>query len=147
MRIQVINTDEINYIFSMFEKYANELFISGLNYYLYKPELNFCFEFFKNKLYKIQDMIIELEKYDDENQNEILDLAKDFDNQTAECKKYITDKTDVTEIPCSKDDGHNRQSIRKFQYADDFIVTFAQTYKKSNSGAIESQLPILIESI
>ena len=35
MRIQVINTDEINYIFSMFEKYANELFISGLNYYLY----------------------------------------------------------------------------------------------------------------
>jgi hypothetical protein len=147
MRTQVINTNEINYIFSMFEKYANELFIVGLNYYLYKPELNFCFEFFENKLYKIKNMTIELAKYDDENQNEILDLTKDFDNQTAECKKYITDKTDVTEIPCSRDDGHNRQSIRKFQYTDGFIVTFAQTYENNESAKIENQTVTIIESI
>ena len=147
MIIQVISTDEINYIFSMFEKYASELFVSELNYYLYKPEINFCCEFHNNKLYKTQNMIIQLTKYDDENQNEILDLTKDFDNQTAECKKYITDKTDVTEISCSRDDGHNRQSIRKYQYTDGFIVTFAQTYKNNNSCLIETEVATIIESI
>ena len=148
MRVQIIDTKEIVYAFDVFERYKDELFINGLNYYLYKPELKFCYEFFENKLYKIKDMpIFKLPGYTEEKQNEIVDTGKDFDNQTDEGQLYITNKIDSVELEIQLNDGHNRPAERIYKFDLGFQAIFMQNYKNNISWLLEHETVTQIQEV